>query len=353
MSLVTYADTQALRGGEAVWSKMSRRVHDTNAPMPPRGYPALTAQELAALDAWFAARAPGSSQVCNNTNPTEPKVGPEHLPCTPSQFFRANGTAAGGKFPVPTGTKDRYVSFNFPNPFQNGEQAIAIAPVIDNARVIHHYILYSSTGSFVTGWAPGGVNSIYADDLGLVIDPAHYPGFRLQVHYNNIDGPDATDASGVAMCTTRTPGRQQVGVVTMGAFAINIPPRTPTTINGTCSNLAKPGKTLHVVSGSAHMHMTGTGFRTELFGSNGQSKAVITNIPDGTWSFDNQRPQPNLARQPVVNGDVFRVTCKYFWNPAPGDTRPRITFGEGTDDEMCFDFMSVYPIDDANRACLF
>jgi cytochrome c5 len=352
-SLVTYADTQRVIGGQPLWRHMRSHVLEGEQPaMPPPSYPQLSQDEKNALSAWFNAGAPSSTEHCHGgTDAGSGGIGEQFLPCKPNQYFRAN--SGGGKYLVRTGTKDAYINFSFPNPFTNGEQAIAWAPSIDQARVIHHYILYSSTGQFVAGWAPGGPNAVLADDLGLVVDPAHYPGFRLQVHYNNPNGPDVSDGSGIAFCTTKTPRPHPMGVVTMGAFSLRIPPNQLTTVTGTCSNLAKAGKTLNIVSGSAHMHMTGYGFKTELFNAAGQSKAVITNIPDGTWSFDNQRPQPNLARTPVVNGDVFKVTCKYRWTPPPGNTRAAITFGEGTDDEMCFDFMSVYPIDDANRLCLF
>ena len=48
----------------------------------------------------------------------------------------------------------------------------------------------------------------------------------------------------------------------------------------------------------------------------------------------------NLQAGGDVNlGDVLRTTCRYR-----NDTDEPITFGEGTGDEMCFDFSLVYPI---------
>ncbi len=363
MSLVNYTDTQVARFPQdpnsiPVWKSMQAAI--ASGRMPQVG--TLTAEERAAFDRWFAEGAPATTEQCQNvTPPPPPPAGPEYLPCPPSEqkVFRAhaNPTNPSSTTPyvVPAGADNLYVSFPFPTKFVRGEQAIAWAPVIDNGAVIHHYILYGTQtagavagGTFIAGWAPGGVNAVMAPDLGLVLD---YPHFYLQVHYNNPGNPPTNDASGVAFCTV-PPERARpnhVGIVTLGSVGINIPPGAQNqAVTGTCNNLSATGKPLTIVAGSAHMHLTGTGFKTDHFNAAGQSLGLITNVPIGTWKFDDQKPQPVLQRRTYNNGERLVTTC-YFSNTS---TRT-IRFGEGTDDEMCFDFMSVYPIEDAKKLCLW
>ena len=95
------------------------------------------------------------------------------------------------------------------------------------------------------------------------------------------------------------------------------------------------------------MHLLGSGFKT-------QHKRGLTDIGDlvslpmGTWSFDDQRHYNVTPRRDVLPGDVLTTTC-YYDNP----TASTVTFGEGTHDEMCFDFITVYPYDAANKSCFF
>lgn len=68
MSLVDWEDTQASAPtrDQPVWEAVRDRVRDSQDPMPPRGLPALTPDQLAILEAWFAAGAPPGegAQVC-------------------------------------------------------------------------------------------------------------------------------------------------------------------------------------------------------------------------------------------------------------------------------------------------
>ena len=384
MSLVTYADTQAAAQSNPalkVWDRMRTRVHAGTMPMPPVGQPSLTTAELAALDAWFGASAPagqpcgggGGGSTGTGSGATGgggaggvvgpgAGIGPQYLPCTPNRIMTAHAAnSLTTKYPVPNPTNDRYVCFNFKSPFAAGEQATAWAPIIDDARVIHHWILYGTTsavtdgsvstscqatslgGTHVAGWAPGGNNSVFDDDIGLVLD---YPYYQLQIHYNNQRYADGADASGVAFCTTNTPRANAAGIVTLGTMFFNIPAgANDFPVNSTCSNLAADGKTpMTIIGTSPHMHLLGTGFRTQhMRGSSNMGD--ISNVPIGTWSFDGQKHY-TIPRRQVLPGDKLLSTC-YFDNP--GTTS--VGFGTKTSDEMCFDFITVYPYAAATKSC--
>jgi len=288
-------------------------------------------------------------------------IGPEHLPCTPTRFFTAHASGSTtAKYVVPNPTRDQYVCFNFKSPFASGEQAIASAPIIDDARVIHHFILYgtstaltdgavstncSATGrTHVSGWAPGGQNSVMDPDVGLVLD---YPYFQLEIHYNNQRYADGADASGVAFCTTTTPRPNAAGIVSLGTTLFSIPANANDyAVNSNCSDLAADGNTpITIIGTSPHMHLLGTGFKTQ------HTRGVtnmgdLSNVPLGTWSFDGQRHYKIDPRRQVMPGDTLRTTC-YYDNPNPS----AVTFGPRTSDEMCFDFITVFPYSAAKKSC--
>jgi hypothetical protein len=289
-------------------------------------------------------------------------IGPEYLPCTPTRFFRAHASgSATAKYVVPNPTNDQYACFNFKSPFAPGEQAIASAPIIDDARVIHHYILYGTTSPLtdgavstgcgstsgavhVSGWAPGGQYSVMEPDVGMVLD---YPYFQLQVHYNNQRFSDGADASGVAFCTTTTPRPNAAGIVTLGTSLFSIPANgNDYAVNSNCTGLATDGRTpLTIIGTSPHMHLLGTGFRTQHM-RGGTNMGDLSNVPLGTWSFDGQRHYKVDPRRQVMPGDTLRTTC-YFDNPSPS----AVTFGPRTSDEMCFDFITVFPYASAKKTC--
>jgi hypothetical protein len=339
--------------------------------MPPNGQTGLSPAELGALDSWFGAGAPSGTDACGgggtdsggSVGPTV-EIGPQFLPCTPSHTLTAH--AAGSttaKYPVPNPTSDSYVCFNFRSPFASGEQAIALAPIIDDARVIHHWILYGTnstltdgsisnncqsatiTDTHVSGWAPGGQNMVLDPDVGLVLD---YPYFQLQIHYNNSRYADGADASGIAFCTTTTPRPNAAGIVSLGTVLFSIPANANDfAVTSNCSNLASDGRTTMTVLGtSPHMHLLGTGFRTQHLRGATTDMGDLSNIPLGTWSFDNQKHYTTSPRRQVLPGDTLRTTC-FFDNPSSS----AVTFGPRTRDEMCYDFITVYPYASATRRC--
>jgi hypothetical protein len=363
MPLLTYSDTQApaLGGQLSVRQVMKAKVETGKMPPPSTPSGPLSADEKRALLAWLEAGSPrGTQQSCTpgGQNPALPPSAPPGtppsaqpaLPCTPKYEFRASGAAASDPFVVPQVT-DTYRCFAFQVPFAAGEQAIAWAPIIDDSRVVHHWILYAhrntvrpvgcgDTGRvFLMGWAPGGQNGIMPPDVGLELpDPGTW--LSLEVHYNNgARFADARDRSGVSICTTDTPRPKEAGVITLGSIGIAIPPGAEShpvvsDIPGALTQLLP--ETLHVLWTSPHMHTNGKTFRTDITRA-GQTINLV-DVP--SWNFGDQRafirdPETTL----IQAGDSLRTTCTYG-NP----TSAPIRFGEKTENEMCFNFVVAYPI---------
>jgi hypothetical protein len=359
-----------------VYEMIGMRIHDPEEPMPPPTAGELTDEEKAILDGYVADMAPtrptGSS--CGEMDGGMPDggmmggVGPEHLPCTPSHTFTAHAAGSSEPFAVPETADNLYQCFAFASPFAPGSQATAWAPIIDDDRVLHHWILYRtatpqtdgavercnmpSDATFVTGWAPGGGNYVMPDDVGLELGrPDDY--YILQIHYWNAAGlTDSVDRSGVAICATESPRANEAGVLWLGTPRISIPPRSSdVTITNNCpgtltSLLTAP---LEVLSAGPHMHQLGSRFITEIHPGGDRGRAV-TMVEVDPWDFDNQTSYPVTGM--VINpGDAIETRCTY-----DNTTDSTVTFGERTEDEMCFNFITVYPLSalptDERRACL-
>ncbi len=371
MPLMTYADTQAPAKSDAtqlVWQMMQKRVHATSAPMPPTG--PLDAASLATLDAWFAAGAPAGSGSCGDAGapPDAGAVGPQFLPCTPSQTFTAHAPGSTTGFQVPeTGADNLYECFSFKSPFSGTPEGTAWAPIIGDSRVLHHWILYRTAtpqvdgavgpcnmpndSTFIAGWAPGGTNYVLPSDIGLEMGgPNDY--FILQVHYHNIAHySDAVDSSGVAFCTTDTPRLHEAGVYTLGTVNINIPPHAQGySTSGTCASweTAYLPQPVTIISTFPHMHTLGQSIQVDVHrGSDTGPLETLVDVP--SWNFENQISYSSSPPFVFNPGDSVTTTCTYN---NPGDTA--VTFGEATENEMCFAFLLLYPINifqSGSRSC--
>jgi hypothetical protein len=357
MPLLSLADSRAPSptGQGLIWESMRAKVSKGLMPPPTTPTGPLSPAEKDTLLAWLNAGAPAGADACTpaadaGPPPAGPPTGVGALPCTPKHEFRAHGAGPTDPYPVPL-EPNAYRCFTFPVPFTAGEQATAWAPIIDDARVIHHWILYGhksttmptgcgDTGRvFLMGWAPGGHNGELPPDVGLELpDPGTW--LTLEVHYNNsAKVPDAHDRSGVAVCTTDVPRPQEAGVLTLGSIAIALPPdnlehAVTSEFPGTLTRLLP--EPLHVLWTSPHMHLAGTSFKTEIV-RDGQTIPLV-DVP--MWDFNSQRAYlQDPATTLIQPGDLLRTVCTY-----KNGTGAPIRFGEKTENEMCFNFVAVYPI---------
>ena len=355
-----------------VYEVMLERMKSETKPMPPKGD--IADADRAALETWLGAGAPESKDSCDpgtgTGGPGEGAVGPDALPCTPTHVITAHAAGSKDKYHVPeSGAENEYECFTFKSPFDGKTQATAWAPIIDDERVLHHWILWRTTTpqidggvgpcnmgenatTFVAGWAPGGENAVMPENVGLELaGPNDY--FILQLHYHNAAHyTDADDASGVAFCTTDTPRENLAGVVTLGTMLIGIPPHAKDwETTGNCPSLATSAtmkEPLTVIATFPHMHELGRKFKTDIL--RGGSTSDVDNLSDvQNFSFDDQGFYPLDPPVVIQPGDALTTTCTY---DNPGAIP--VTFGENTENEMCFNFALAYPIDSlTQRKCMF
>jgi Copper type II ascorbate-dependent monooxygenase, C-terminal domain/Copper type II ascorbate-dependent monooxygenase, N-terminal domain len=351
MPLTRYADLQVPAHTDPtrkVYEVVAERLVTDVKPMPPDGD--MSDDERSIVLDWIA------DADCDD----------------PGAWARTSNVGSHGKasgnvdapFLVPAqGAEDLYQCFAFKAPFTEPTQAIAWAPIIDDERVIHHWILYRTQqpqeeggvfpcdlslqvqADFIAGWAPGGENVIMPPGVGLELGSPN-DWYVMQVHYHNeAQYADAADRSGVAFCTPETPEPQTAGVLTLGTTSLNIPAGADDhTEVGNCGGLLTLfWPELHILGASPHMHQLGRAMKTELKRAGGVTETVI----DKPFNFESQGMYFNDQEIVVHAGETLQTTCTY---DNPGSSP--VGFGEGTGDEMCFNFVLVYPIDQlANRNC--
>lgn len=341
--LVTYDDLAKASGSGKVLDRVLARMKDEARPMPPVPNPPVPAKDLAALEDWVGAGAKRSPDVCTNK---APEGGVKPLSCKPDTILQAPR-----KFKLqPGGELDQYVCFGVDVQLAKKRHVVALAPHTDNKKILHHILLFqsprsvssdptpcsaagSATWKLVAGWAPGGENVELPAEAGYPeeVGATHWV---LQLHYNNaLNTAGEEDQSGYELCTTESLRANDAGVLAFGSVKFSIPPRSTTTIS--CDyKLPSTFKNTKFFNASPHMHTRGAAMSTEHLAGGTGAPTKILDQP--AFDFANQANYPVTGT--VNAGDVIRTRCT--WKNPEAAT---IGFGEGTGDEMCFNFISYYP----------
>ncbi|MDB4987899.1 MAG: hypothetical protein JWN04_3077 [Myxococcaceae bacterium] len=358
-TLVTFAGLSAdsiTMPGHKTSERMLARLDADQSPMPPLNVApdGIPAADKKLIEDYLKAGPTRSMASC--TASAEPvdagasDAGADDLSQCDYLFevLAHNGTTPDDKVGYqPPLVEDHYECFNYQVPFTETVQGIRFDPVIDDTRVVHHWILYSiddnkdagshgcggTNRTLVKGWAPGGQPVIFPPDIGLQM-PKKGATFQLEVHYNNPTNlTDVADRSGVRVCATKTLRKNMAATFWLGSVFISLPPGQTTSVSDTCT-VPSPGLgPVTVMSVSPHMHTRGTHMKTTVKRANGTVETLV----DKPFAFRDQVAYP--ATMTIMPGDQLTTTCTY-----KNDTTSTISFGEGTGDEMCFDFVTAYPV---------
>ncbi len=349
MSLVREADVLAAGTDGTPRSELiGHRIHDDRRPMPPPPNARLDAADLATLDGWIAKGAPAAApgETCSAPAPAAtPGDGRPALSCKPD-VTRLPASA----FSMAEDSGDLYICYGFDVPVTGKRHLTAIAPKLDNTRIIHHLVLYetdvvasATPGScdiaglararLLYGWAPGTGNLELPPEAGYPMDGTHH--FVVQIHYNNAKHlAGQTDASGFEFCTTDKLRANDADALTFGTETFTIPPKSTTDV--TCDyTWPATAPSVHVFSALPHMHQLGDMIGTTQFPSGAASKPVDLG-GQASWDFNNQILVPVTAT--LNPGDRIQTRCRWR-NP----TDATVSFGPTTEDEMCFSYTMYYP----------
>jgi hypothetical protein len=359
MSLMTLTDFHAAAKSDPtrkVFEVMPARLEakEIAKRMPPSTSDALTTIELQSLEAWLSAGASDNAELCDVTEAPAPgsdtTVQPISDPTTaisttPVTYDDPNLTChkflahAEGSMTDPYSVStqpDLLVSFIFTAPWKEMRWVRSMKAIIDEERVVHHWLLYRTTrpgtdgaimastgvhsdGLLMHGWAPGGNDLYFRSDLG-----AEMPGdagYQVEFHYNNATGGALPDASGIEVCVTTEQPEEVIGDSWLGTDRI-----AGTSATGVCD--PSTNDPIHLLALQPHMHKTGMHFKAVLNRADGMDEVLL----DAPFSFDDQRYY--IKEYMVMPGDTITSTCTYS-EPA--------TYGASTNTEMCYLYSLYYP----------
>ena len=135
---------------------------------------------------------------------------------------------------------DHYECFNFAVPWDVDVHGLRFEPLVDQPRVVHHWLLYEQTAlgaeppgthgkcginrGFLATWTPGARADVLPDDVGMQM-PASSSMLQLELHYNNVRRVEGVeDRSGVRVCATRTLRLHSASVHKVGSADITLEP---------------------------------------------------------------------------------------------------------------------------------
>jgi hypothetical protein len=350
--------------GSKILDRVKARIHDTAKPMPPASRAQLTADEIKILDAYLAAGALASKETCAATPPASTPVNtgvggdwqPPDSDCEVMFELRAHGGQTEGDttpYEAPLGG-DSYEIFYFRPTWTKKMHVIRIDPITDNGAVLHHWLLYMEDGNgsgggthqsdsglqggnsqLLSGWAPGNKQIALGKEVGMQVIQGPNARFGVEFHYNtSANPPDRKDRSGIRLCLTSKLRPKEAGTHWLGTNVIaNLFP-----VGGTysVSDVCEPIAESHIIAYSPHMHKYGRAQKSVVTRKDG-TKEVIN---DGPFAFDDQQifPVKSPTGEIVVRpGDQITTTCDY-------DGSGLFTFGPGTSDEMCYNFVVAWPV---------
>lgn len=202
---------------------------------------------------------------------------------------------------------------------------------------LHHVIFAKTTGTepegssdcdvlFRFNWEPLFLAGAGASEIRFPEGTGHAlpKGTRIlaQLHLLNASSLPVTDSLEIHMHPASTQNPRPIGSYAFGNFNVNLPPHQTSTLESVCT----VNEPIEFVAAFPHMHLLGKSLTFEV----GPSRDKLTKVFErNPYTFDDQRVE--LLNMTLNPGDVTRVRCNY------DNTRDQtVTFGESTENEMCF-----------------
>jgi copper type II ascorbate-dependent monooxygenase-like protein len=223
----------------------------------------------------------------------------------------------GGFRPIdPLGTHHTILSFG--PPVQPDHGATTCAPENTNP-----YWVYASGVNINDLSMPPGV--------GVVIEAGQQ--IHVNLHVFNTGTSTLSGTSGVEILPLdRSAVEHEAEVFPPGPYGFQIPPNQEYSFSSTCPIREEQ----HIFAIFPHMHQRGRHLKSEL--TIGGQRQVL-------WDDDFQFDAQQYARFDPIQlsaGDTVTTTCTWFYEQEPGG-RPMITWGQSSEDEMCFGILMRYP----------
>jgi hypothetical protein len=201
----------------------------------------------------------------------------------------------------------------------------ADAAAQDAAEAGQGWTCYGGPGTpnpqMVGGWVPGSAATQYPQDTGITIKAGKV--IVMQVHYNMSNGGPAPDQSTVKLQFSQQRVTRPALITLMAQASFAIPPNAVGySATATISTPVINAKLWGVIP---HMHTKGKKLKVTL------ENQCLIDIP--AWDFHWQQFYFYETPVSLTPGKSAALTCTWD-NP----TSNVVTWGEGTDDEMCLNY---------------
>jgi hypothetical protein len=374
MSLETYADAASWSG-----ASLAAIQAGTMPPWPPAdGCNEYTAtrevsdEELALVETWVAEQVPMGDPAKEGAPLADGDPG----------LTRVDVALEMSEAYAPLQAPDDYRCFlmDWPAEFTTTKYVTGYRAVPGNDAIVHHVIAYlvtpdkvdeyvalddaeagagytcfggsgGSSRTWLGGWAPGSAGIELPSGLGLAVPPGSK--VVMQVHYNTMSSDPAPDSTGfdfkvedeVEKVAAVVPFANPAWVV---SDAMLIPAGDADVMHEFQYDIsALLEGPQNVWAGALHMHTRGASATLSVERADGGSGCVLD---IDAWDFHWQGMYNLAAPLRLEEGDELRLEC-HFDNSAANQPvvdgvkmEPQdITWGEGTNDEMCLGVMLVAP----------
>ncbi len=196
------------------------------------------------------------------------------------------------------------------------------------------------------GWAAGARPNLLPDGVGYAID-ASTSMIMLEIHYDNPKlSATARDDSGVKLHLSKNRSMEAGTIwlndpaVSRGGQIVKNDFNYTATCPSSCTSMWQDEK-INVFAGLSHMHTTGKYMWTNRYNSDGVFQNAVTSV--AFWSNDHQAGTFYSPPLEIRRGDILSTTCNFDTSKLPNTK-----FGPETQDEMCIDFLSYYPVQRRN-----
>ncbi|MFZ4738042.1 MAG: hypothetical protein ACOYM9_18955 [Bradymonadia bacterium] len=207
----------------------------------------------------------------------------------------------------------------------------------------------------MAAWVPGMQPQRSEPGTAQVI-PA---GARLvmQLHYNTLNSPAVPDETELHLQTTDEQPSFSIRSRPLAHLGIDIPAGEAEVVQAR-DFVERSREPVTLIGVGAHMHVLGESIRLDLVRANGESTCLV-DIPKWDFNWQQQYAFGPDAHEIVQPGDTYRLRCVYDNSPenqavVNGERLEprRVTWGEGTTDEMCLSFITTLePYGGAGATC--
>ncbi|CBJ33480.1 conserved unknown protein [Ectocarpus siliculosus] len=205
-------------------------------------------------------------------------------------------------------------------------------------------------------WAPGTSNLELPDDVGFLFgnESGGFNSLNIQTHYNNPDGVSGkNDSSGVRVYYTEELRPIQMGLMKLGdpfvalydqplpegksSFSFGCP--------GSCSETNFEEEEVTVFIHMLHMHENGQRMVTRQYRNDSDGNEVLIHTAEVEYYSVLQAGGHLVTNNETITirkGDRFTTECMYDTSLSSVSSA-NVTFGLGSEQEMCIDFVFYYP----------